>query len=294
LTEEQYNNFGWVRANDVLNEGEWKDFTSKFAAALSGHTDPPKTKSGEYMIAVSDIYDPNKEGVNNRIVYAKGSIESPQVSRVLEIDLYDETRLDEQRRDIYAFEGRGIQQTSRGIFRFHFATDVRYQEFKQRKGSQSGGYNDQLGADRGAGGRGAVEAERGQVSASVKPVSKAFTDITGQKRIVLGAGEGRYMVDGSIKNRNFIFDSPEAAIEAENKAIVESLARGYQHTPTWVRARQGRGYGVPPARPRRPTADAGAAGLRDRTAWQRAWHHRKHRDHKGKHERYPCRHRGVM
>ena len=44
-------------------------------------------------------------------------------------------------------------------------------------------------------------------------------------------------MDGSIKNRNFIFDSPEAAIEAENKAIVESLARRYQHTPTWVRAR---------------------------------------------------------
>ena len=54
---------------------------------------------------------------------------------------------------------------------------------------------------------------------------------------MLGAGEGHYMVDGSIKNRNFIFDSPEAAIEAENKAIVESLARRHQRTPTWVRAR---------------------------------------------------------
>ena len=54
---------------------------------------------------------------------------------------------------------------------------------------------------------------------------------------MLGAGEGRYMVEGSIKNRNYIFDSPDAAIAAENKAIVESLARRHQRTPTWVRAR---------------------------------------------------------
>jgi hypothetical protein len=47
LTEEQYNNFGWVRANDVLN-------------------------SGEYMIAVSDIGDTLNYGIDNIIVYAKG------------------------------------------------------------------------------------------------------------------------------------------------------------------------------------------------------------------------------
>lgn len=100
LTEEQYNNFGWVRANDVLNVGEWDDFTSKFAGAVSGNIYTPITKGGEYMIAVSDIYDPQKEGINNRIVYAKGSIESPQVSRILKIDLDNNTDLDQERRNI--------------------------------------------------------------------------------------------------------------------------------------------------------------------------------------------------
>ncbi len=98
---------------------------------------------------------------------------------------------------------------------------------------QNGGIHRSQSRSNGVGSSQRGEQNRG----SIKPVSQTFTDITGKERIVLGAGEGRYMVDGSIKNRNFIFDSPEAAIEAENKAIVESLAHRYQHTPTWVRAR---------------------------------------------------------
>ncbi|MBR6728197.1 MAG: hypothetical protein IKM08_08380, partial [Clostridia bacterium] len=42
-TEEQYESFGWVRANDVLNSGEWKDFTSKFADAVTGKVHTPIT-----------------------------------------------------------------------------------------------------------------------------------------------------------------------------------------------------------------------------------------------------------
>ena len=76
-TEEQYESFGWVRANDVLNSGEWKDFTSKFADAVTGKVHTPITKGGEYMIAVSDIDDTLNYGIGNIIVYAKGSIESP-------------------------------------------------------------------------------------------------------------------------------------------------------------------------------------------------------------------------
>ena len=71
LTEEQYNNFGWVRANDVLNSGEQKDFTSKFADAVTKQTTPPKTKGGEYMIAVSDIDDALHYGTDNIIVQCK-------------------------------------------------------------------------------------------------------------------------------------------------------------------------------------------------------------------------------
>ncbi|MBQ3063994.1 MAG: hypothetical protein IJC99_04250 [Clostridia bacterium] len=150
-TEAQYRDFGWVRDNDVIPSGAWENFTSKFAAALSGREHPPKTKGGEYMIAVSDIDDPQAEGVNNIIVYATGTMESPKVSRVLMIDLDNETSLDEQRRDIYALEGRGIQQTSGGLFHLYAATDSRYQRYGQGNRAQSGGHYDQLGADRGRG-----------------------------------------------------------------------------------------------------------------------------------------------
>ena len=150
-TEEQYNNFGWVRTNDVLNSGEWKDFTSKFAAAVSKQTKPPKTKSGEYMIAVSDIDDPMRYGIDNIIVYAKGKIENPHVSRVLEIDLDNETDLDRKRREIYDFERRGIQQKAGGLCRFYYAAD--YGNQYDGQGTRRSGFQDssQLGADRGRG-----------------------------------------------------------------------------------------------------------------------------------------------
>ncbi len=218
-TEEQYNNFGWVRANDVLNKGEWEDFTSKFADAVSENIYAPQTKNGEYMIAVSDIYDALHYGTDNIIVYAKGSIESPNVSRVLEIAFNNTRDLDKRRRRVYDAGRRGIQPQAGGIFRLHNATDYGNRFYKRGESTQMRPNHGRFGVDRGAGGGGAAEAERGQVSTSVKPVSKTFTDVTGKERTVLGAGQGRYMVDGSIKNRNYIFDSPEAGgtIDATGK-----------------------------------------------------------------------------
>ena len=150
-TEEQYNNFGWVRSNDTLNSGEWTDFTSKFVAAVSKQTDPPKTKSGEYMIAVSDIDDTLRYGTDNFIVFAKGSIESPQVSRVIEIDLDSETYLDQERRKIYVTARRGIQPPSGGVFRFYASSDFGRGFDEQRERHQERRDHSQLGADRGRG-----------------------------------------------------------------------------------------------------------------------------------------------
>lgn len=36
-TQEQYNNFGWVRANNVINAGYWRNFTENFAQAVKGN-----------------------------------------------------------------------------------------------------------------------------------------------------------------------------------------------------------------------------------------------------------------
>ncbi len=152
-TEKQYNSFGWARANEVLNAGQAKDFEAKFAQALQGSKAFPKTKGGDYMVAVSDIYDPTLEGVNNVIVYAKGTMEMPVIARVIKIDLYNETDLDTKRRNIYAFERRGLQPQAGGIYHLYFATDYGSGFHIHRHGAQSVGYHDQLGSDRGAGGR---------------------------------------------------------------------------------------------------------------------------------------------
>ena len=151
LSEGQYADFGWVRVNDILTQGEWKDFTSKFADAVTKKTNPPKTKNGEYMIAVSDIDDALRYGTDNIIVYAKGSIESPQVSRVLEIDLDNETDLDRERRKIYVTARRGLQPPSGGVFRFYASTDFGRGLYEQGKRHQEWQNNGQLGADRGGG-----------------------------------------------------------------------------------------------------------------------------------------------
>ena len=152
-TEKQYNDFGWAYEENALSGGKRDDFHSKFAQVVKGRVSAPKTKNGEYMIAVSDIYDSDMEGVNNTIVYAKGSIESPEITRVLDIDEYEETILDPIRRRIYDFERRGIQQKTGNIFRFHYAISGGYGRYRQRNYAQGNRNNSQLGVRRGGSGK---------------------------------------------------------------------------------------------------------------------------------------------
>ena len=57
---------------------------SLFADAVSKQSNPPRTKSGEYMIVIG-------ENVDNKIAYMTGEIDMPVITRVLEIDEYNET-----------------------------------------------------------------------------------------------------------------------------------------------------------------------------------------------------------
>ena len=226
-SEEQYNNFGWIRGNDVLTAGEWKDFEHKFSQAVKEQSWYPQTAKDEYMIAVSDIYDSHKNGVNNIIVYAKGTIDSPRISRVLKIELHKETELDVQRRDIYALEGRGIQQKAGGIFRCYAATDIGYQTFKQGRNTRGGRDHYRLGADRGGSG-----GKTQGAASPLLPVVHTFTDIAGKKRNIRRVGS-EYMIEGDTRSK--YAPSIKAAIDAENKKVVSRYARKYNRTEGWVR-----------------------------------------------------------
>ncbi|GEM_PF-3811457 len=123
-TKEQYERFGWVRANDVLSAKVWEDFTEKFAKAKNGGS-YPKSASGEWIIAAGD----KDKMIDKYLVYAKGEIESPEITRIVEIDLDNETDLDERRRELYACERRGIQQEAGDIFRRYTPSDYGYNEY---------------------------------------------------------------------------------------------------------------------------------------------------------------------
>ena len=121
-TKKEYNDHGWARANEILSAGQNKDFTTKFAQALNGYKSFPRTSSGEFMLPVSEIGGKN-EGINNKIVYAKGTISKPIITRIVKINVDNETDADSERRFLYDCEWRGIQPTNSTIFGCYYATD---------------------------------------------------------------------------------------------------------------------------------------------------------------------------
>jgi hypothetical protein len=133
-SEKEYNNFGWARANGILSVSENADLRSKFAAAISKHITPPKTENGELMFAIGDE-------VENKIAYMKGQIDDPIITRILEINEYDEKKLSETRRETYALERRGIQREAGELCNIYTAASLRRSEYQQEKGISSKRYN---------------------------------------------------------------------------------------------------------------------------------------------------------
>lgn len=88
-TEKQYNDYGWVRVNDVLSDREYTDFNRKMNN-LSAEIKRGKTASGEYIIPVNDMKG-ERFGVDNVLVFAKGTYQNPKVTRVIRIDFEDKT-----------------------------------------------------------------------------------------------------------------------------------------------------------------------------------------------------------
>ncbi len=144
-TEQEYSDFGWARANGILNAGQNADYRSKFAMAKGGRLKFNKSKNGEYIIPVSDIYDATFEGINNILVFAKGTIDKPVITSIIEIYEYDETSLDKVRRNIYELERRGIQQKAGGVIGRYYATDFGIQHYREYLESSRNNNGDQFG-----------------------------------------------------------------------------------------------------------------------------------------------------
>ena len=153
-TEKQYNDFGWARVNGVLSYRENADFRSKYAKIKSGQVKATRTKNGEIIVAVNDGKE-DSFGVDNVLVYAKGSVANYKINKIVKINLDNETSIEIVRSKIYEIEAdrREYTYTAGELIEAYFGQEVvseyavgdfsSYQELKterrrQRGGSESG------------------------------------------------------------------------------------------------------------------------------------------------------------
>ncbi len=230
---------GW--AEGVLSEEDRRLLRGKISEAeASGFEAHPQLSDGSYLF-----------DVNNKIVFVSGDFDMPVYEAVVDINTDNATTASKIRKDIEdatygkRYSCAAFLEIAEDYYGEEILTVYRREDWTGSSADAQGryptrpdGYKDfGYSSEQRYGRRSAGEAENSvtQKRPSIKPVSQAFTDVTGKERIVLGAGEGRYMVDGSIKNRNFIFDSPEAAIEAENDSLIKGYAREFFLSPAEVR-----------------------------------------------------------
>lgn len=134
-TQKQYENYGWVRANDILSKEEYGLFNKALSDLKNGEY-YNKNSLGEYMIPVGE------KGILNKIVYAKGTYINPKITKVLEINLNDETILAFYREVIYESEQQNIRisEQNSSLLKEYVRDAFSYQSFinKSTKPDSSG------------------------------------------------------------------------------------------------------------------------------------------------------------
>ncbi len=145
-TESQYNKFGWIRVNNALTKNQWNDFNRKFASAKNKTNMFNKTVNGEQIIPVNDMVG-ESFGVDNVLVFAKGTYQNPTITKIIKINLTDETSIDYVRRYIYERESN-INNTQGNLAQDYFGEELirevrqrdfpSYQEHKDNKRAQRG------------------------------------------------------------------------------------------------------------------------------------------------------------
>jgi len=248
LTEEQYNNFGWVRANDILESDEYERAMSDFASLKKGDQ-YRKTAEGEFVIPTSKYYGVS-EGTVSAIVFVKGEMDLPNITRIWLLNHSNSQtlkkvrgviceRLLERRKGTRDFVGDLYGEEFIGEYR---ASDFpTYQEYQnqlrqQREGEQSSGRrsgenyrNNQEQQYRGRNSQetGSVVISDSRLTPpSFAPVRKEYVDVTGNKRYVLEHNKGEYFIWGTYSPRpHYFHPSIEAAIEAENNSLLRAYAR---------------------------------------------------------------------
>ncbi len=138
-TEKEYNDYGWVAANEVLTGKELKKLYSQFADIQENAYNYPLSSVNEYMILVGNKYDSYEH-----LVFIKGTNQNPIITRVVGlIDILDEFA-DDLLWEVCEYEEQGMYDainfiekfTGEKIFSCYTAKD--FGAYSRRKEERSG------------------------------------------------------------------------------------------------------------------------------------------------------------
>lgn len=150
-TEKQYNDFGWVRTNEILTASQYENFTTNFADAVHRKHVFPKAANGEWIIPTHDGIN----GADNALVFAGGAIKSPKITKIIFIHSNNGSQVACVSEVIYENESNGIQAQTSELFTAVEGSD--YTSFQlQKDNRQSNRDSNRSGTD-GAGSSGAIE-----------------------------------------------------------------------------------------------------------------------------------------
>ena len=142
FSQKQYNDFGWARHTEAITENELDDMYSKIHEKGSLKKFP-QTKYGESVIEVND--SPHIIEANNTFVFVKGSKNSPEITRVVRVNFYDEASIDVFRKDIYEnTDNRSLEAYARVMGEeivqyYDRSNSASYREYSEQSESRSSG-----------------------------------------------------------------------------------------------------------------------------------------------------------
>lgn len=98
-SKKQYNDFGWARYANALTKNELDDMHSKLYDKGSLQKFP-QTRSGETVVEVNN--DPNATlATNNVFVFVTGTVNNPQITRVVRFNVDTETEMEIIKENLY-------------------------------------------------------------------------------------------------------------------------------------------------------------------------------------------------
>lgn len=145
-------------------------------------------------------------------------------------------RVNKAKAEAKALEKQGIRTEADDLFKVHTSINARSASSGKRSSNENAPNNNQLRADRGTGSGTAQKAERGiPENLSQYSVVQKFKDVSGKTRNVRRLNS-QFMVEDT-KRKNYLFNTIEDAINAENDSLITRYANKTDHSKSWVKAK---------------------------------------------------------